>query len=113
MHFIIMSYLVSDTNRTPKVQLYVAVRIVCYDSDDINSSTYSAITTVSPVHISFVSNPWARIVLTEDTFESKILIFLWIELNSIRFGGNIRIRLQSGNHVLHIVNVFFSDRNNT
>ena len=39
MHFVMMSYLlVSDTNRTPKVQLYVAVRIAYYGSDD--SSTY-------------------------------------------------------------------------
>ena len=35
MLYIMMSYLVSDTNRTPKVQLYVAVRIVYYyDKDD-------------------------------------------------------------------------------
>ena len=31
MHFVMMPYLVSDTNRTPKVQLYVAERVV-YDS---------------------------------------------------------------------------------
>ena len=72
MHFIIMSYLVSDTNRTPKVQLHVAVRIVYYDSDDINSSTYYSyyyllLTIVGPVYVSFVSNPWARILLTKDT----------------------------------------------
>ena len=32
-------------------------------------------TTVGPVHVSLVSNPWARIILTKDTFESKTFIF--------------------------------------
>ena len=32
-------------------------------------------TTVGPVDVSFVANPWARIILTKDTFESKIFIF--------------------------------------
>ena len=31
--------------------------------------------TVGPVDVSVVSTPWARIVLTKDTFESKIFIF--------------------------------------
>ena len=63
-------------------------------------------TAVGPVHVSFVSNPWARISLTKGTIESKIYIFFnQIEFNS--FGGNIRIRLLSGNHMLRIVNVFF------
>ena len=57
-----MSYLVSDTNRTPKVQLYVAVRIVYCDSDEIDNSTYYY--RVDPDPVSFVSHPpWARIVL--------------------------------------------------
>ena len=69
MHYITMSYLVGDTNRTPKAHLYAAVRIVYYDSGHNNSSTYT--TTVGPVHVSFVSNPWARIILTEDTLDRK------------------------------------------
>ena len=74
MHFVVMSYLVSDTSRTPKVQLCVAVRIVSYDSDD-SSTYYSYCHAAGPVHASLVSNPWARIILTKDTFESKIFIF--------------------------------------
>ena len=36
------------------------------------------------VHVSFVSNPWARIISTKDTFESKTFIFTnRIEFESI------------------------------
>ena len=40
---------------------------------------------VGHVHVSFVSNPWPRITLTEDTYsESKIFIFVnRIEFDSI------------------------------
>ena len=30
---------------------------------------------VDSVHVSFVSNPWERVILTKNTFESKIFIF--------------------------------------
>ena len=36
---------------------------------------------VGPVHVSFVSNPWARVILTKDTFEKKKII------NRIEFGS--------------------------
>ena len=45
--------------------------------------------TVGPVHVSFVFNPWARtyqrIIITKDTFESKLLILgmKTIEFDSI------------------------------
>ena len=36
-------------------------------------------TAVGPVHVSFVSNPWACIILTKDTFESKIFVFFQVD----------------------------------
>ena len=66
MHSIMMSYLVvSETNRTPNVQQqqYVSYMIL------------APTTTVGPVDVSFASDAWARIILTEDTFEQKIFIF--------------------------------------
>ena len=79
-----MPYLVSETNRTPNIQQqqYVSYMIV------------AATAAVGPVHVSFVSNPWAHVILTKDTFEYSGVyntsnLFLFIELNSIRLGGNI------------------------
>ena len=39
-------------------------------------------TAVGAVDVSFVSNPWARIILTRDTFKVQIFIFL---MNRIDF----------------------------
>ena len=80
MHFVMMSYLVSDTNRTPQVQLYVAVRIVHNDGLMVLIVMIvgpPTTTAVGPVHVSFVS-PWARIILTKDTVESKIFILIYL-----------------------------------
>ena len=52
-----------------------------------------------------------RARVNEGHFRIKTIPFLLIELNSIRFGGNIRICVPSGNHVWRIIGVF-SDRNN-
>ena len=46
-------------------------------------------TTAGPVHVSFTSKPWARIIYTKDAFTSKISFHYVIDLNSIQFGGNI------------------------
>ena len=61
MHFIIMSYFVSDTNRTRKALQDVSFIMIVTIVAPTN-------TTVGPVHVSFVSNPWARSILTEDTY---------------------------------------------
>ena len=73
MHFILMPYLVSDTNRTPKAQqMYIAVRIVYYDSDGSRTYYY----TVGSVHFSFVFIPRARIMLTKDILNRKYSFFM-------------------------------------
>ena len=56
MHYILTSYTVSDTNENPKV-LYVA-QYLSYIETVAPTATAGG-----PVHVSFVSNPWAREVL--------------------------------------------------
>ena len=61
---------------------------------------------IAAVHVYSVSHPWARTILTQDTFELKFIYILWIDLFKFYSIWREHTWRLSGNHVLCMVNFF-------